>query len=64
MTSNAEILLKFIQGDAGKAWADLHVGWKMGSKGNSEGTVLCLSYFCLCVCVCVNFVMERIERVL
>jgi len=34
MTSNAEILLKFIQGDAGKAWANLHVGWKVGSKEN------------------------------
>jgi hypothetical protein len=58
MTSNAEILLKFIQGDAGKAWANLHVGWKVGSKG----TVLCLSYFCFFLCV--KFVMESIERVL
>jgi hypothetical protein len=41
MTSNADILLKFIQGDEGKAWAEQHVGWKVSDSAKTEG-MLCL----------------------
>jgi len=41
MTSNADILLKLIQGDEGKAWAEQHVGWKVSDSAKTEG-MLCL----------------------
>lgn len=41
MTGNADILLKFIQGEEGKAWAEQHVGWKVSDNPKTEG-VLCL----------------------
>lgn len=37
MTGNADILLKLIQGEEGKAWAEKHVGWKVSDNPKTEG---------------------------